>query len=183
MAAETAKLDRNRNPAVLGVTDDVSLEVRNLRVDPSTNELKVQTSGTVTVTGVATEATLSALNAKFGSLGQKTMAGSAPVVLASDQSTLNTLEATPTTVGAAQATVTTAGTEVQLGTNTCLSVTVKAKSTNTGLIFVGGDNTVSSTTGFILSAGEAISYAVSNTNKVWVDSSVNGEGVSYTWVV
>lgn len=36
----------------------------------------------------ATETTLSALNAKFGSLGQKNMAGSAPVVIASDQSVL-----------------------------------------------------------------------------------------------
>jgi hypothetical protein len=34
----------------------------------------------------ATEATLAGLSAKFGSLGQKAMAGSAPVVIASDQS-------------------------------------------------------------------------------------------------
>lgn len=39
-------------------------------------------------TGAATEATLAALNAKFGSLGQKLMAGSAPVVIASDQSAI-----------------------------------------------------------------------------------------------
>lgn len=38
--------------------------------------------------GAATEATLSAINAKLGTLGQKAMAGSAPVVIASDQSTL-----------------------------------------------------------------------------------------------
>lgn len=37
---------------------------------------------------LASQTTLSALNGKFGSLGQKTMAGSAPVVIASDQSTL-----------------------------------------------------------------------------------------------
>ncbi len=44
-------------------------------------------SGTVSLpTGASTETTLSALNGKFGSLGQKTMAGSAPVVIASDQS-------------------------------------------------------------------------------------------------
>ena len=91
-------------------------------------------------------------------------------------------ETTPTTGGSAQATVTTAGTEVQLATNSCLSITIKAKSTNTGLIFVGFDNTVSSTTGFILSAGEPVSYAISNTNKIWIDSSVNAEGISYTWV-
>lgn len=38
----------------------------------------------------ATETTLAALNAKFNSLGQKTMANSAPVVIASDQSNLPT---------------------------------------------------------------------------------------------
>lgn len=36
--------------------------------------------------GASTEATLSALSAKFGALGQTTMAGSAPVVIASNQS-------------------------------------------------------------------------------------------------
>jgi hypothetical protein len=38
--------------------------------------------------GASTETTLSGLSAKFGSLGQKTMAGSAPVVIASDQGAL-----------------------------------------------------------------------------------------------
>jgi hypothetical protein len=50
-------------------------------------------SGTVTanlgtIAGVATETTLSSLNGKFGSLGQKAMTGSAPVVIASDQSAI-----------------------------------------------------------------------------------------------
>lgn len=44
-------------------------------------------SGTVSLpTGAATETTLSSVNGKLGSLGQKAMAGSAPVVIASDQS-------------------------------------------------------------------------------------------------
>lgn len=38
--------------------------------------------------GLALESTLAALEAKFNSLGQKTMAGSAPVVIASDQSSI-----------------------------------------------------------------------------------------------
>lgn len=46
-------------------------------------------SGTISLpTGAATETTLSALNAKFNSLGQKTMANSAPIVIASDQSAI-----------------------------------------------------------------------------------------------
>ncbi len=39
-----------------------------------------------TIAGVATETTLAALSAKLNTLGQKTMANSAPVVIASDQS-------------------------------------------------------------------------------------------------
>lgn len=41
-----------------------------------------------TTGGIALDSTLSALSAKFGTLGQKTMAGSAPVVIASDQSAI-----------------------------------------------------------------------------------------------
>lgn len=46
-------------------------------------------SGTVSLpTGASTEATLSALSAKFNSLGQNTMVNSAPVVIASDQTVI-----------------------------------------------------------------------------------------------
>ena len=48
----------------------------------------VTVDGTVSVTGVATETTLAALNTKFPAVGQTTMAGSRPVVIASDQSTV-----------------------------------------------------------------------------------------------
>jgi len=48
-------------------------------------------SGTVSLpTGAATEATLSALSAKFSALGQKTMSASVPVVLASNHSDIVT---------------------------------------------------------------------------------------------
>lgn len=43
---------------------------------------------TTTITGAATETTLAALSGKFSSLGQKTMALSAPVVIASDQTAI-----------------------------------------------------------------------------------------------
>lgn len=90
-------------------------------------------------------------------------------------------DTTPTTYGSGQATVTTAGTQVQLGSNECKSVTIKAKITNTGNIFVG-DLNVDSSTGFILSAGESLSLDISNTDKLWIDSSVNAEGISYAFV-
>ena len=87
----------------------------------------------------------------------------------------------PTSVDSGQATVTTAGTQVQLPTQAVKAVSIKAKSTNTGLIYVG-DSGVTSSNGYILSAKEAVDFAIDNLNRIYVDSSVNGEGVSYLWV-
>lgn len=53
-----------------------------------TNGAFVNVKTSVLPTGAALDATLAAIGAKFGSLGQKTMAGSAPVTFASDQSAL-----------------------------------------------------------------------------------------------
>jgi hypothetical protein len=64
-----------------------------LRTDGSATTQPVSgvvTANLGTLNGAATEATTSAINAKFGSLGQKAMVGSAPVVIASDQSAVPT---------------------------------------------------------------------------------------------
>lgn len=75
--------------------------------------------------------------------------------------------------------VATAGTRVQLPSNAIDSLTVKALAANTGTIFVGG-STVSSANGFQLAAGDTLSMDVGNSNLVYIDSTVNGEGV--TWI-
>jgi len=80
-----------------------------------------------------------------------------------------------------QKTVTAAGTaELLLTTDLDIYVvTIKAKSTNTGLIYVG-DGDVDSTHGFILGAGEEVSIFVdTDDTNPYIDSSINGEGVSY----
>jgi hypothetical protein len=79
-----------------------------------------------------------------------------------------------------QKTVTTAGTEVVLGSSTALKsgVRIKALHANTGWIYVGA-NPVTLSTGFVLDAGEEVFVEVSNLATVYIDSSVNGEGVSY----
>jgi|WetSurMetagenome_2_1015567.scaffolds.fasta_scaffold166474_4 hypothetical protein len=81
-----------------------------------------------------------------------------------------------------QITVTTAGTEVQ-GSNiaTPYGVYVKALAGNTGVMYVGnnGDGTVSSSTGFQLSAGAAIHVNVANLSDLWVDSASNGDKVCW----
>jgi hypothetical protein len=50
--------------------------------------IPVSTDSLPLPTGASTESTLSTLSGKFGSLGQKAMTGSAPVVIASDQSAI-----------------------------------------------------------------------------------------------
>jgi len=57
-------------------------DAQNIRVISSATD-------SIDVPGVASETTLSAIDAKLNSLGQKTMAGSVPVVLASDQTALS----------------------------------------------------------------------------------------------
>lgn len=87
----------------------------------------------------------------------------------------------PTTFYHGQTNVTTAGTEVALAASQVLVegiVTVKAKHANTGDIFVG-KNPVTLSTGFVLDAGEQITLTVDNIADIFIDSSVNGEGVSY----
>jgi hypothetical protein len=91
------------------------------------------------------------------------------------------LRGTPVaTVVHGQKTVTTAGTEVALGASTALlsGVRVKALHANTGWIYVGA-NPVTSSTGFVLDAGEEVFVEADDLASVYIDSSVNGEGVSY----
>lgn len=78
-----------------------------------------------------------------------------------------------------QKNVTTAGTQVALGTTQVYKeLTVIAKATNTGNIYVG-DSTVDSTTGAILPAGGFLTFHFVDIADVYIDSDVNGEGVSF----
>jgi len=93
--------------------------------------------------------------------------------------TVNTAEVAPTTISNGKTTVTTSGTRVTLASSTAVkSVTIKALSTNTGIIYVG-NSSVASTNGFQLQAGETVSMDIANLNTVNLDSSVSGEGVTY----
>tara|TARA_Y100001973_G_scaffold100037_1_gene160280 strand:- start:46 stop:762 length:717 start_codon:yes stop_codon:yes gene_type:complete len=86
----------------------------------------------------------------------------------------------PTTVVHGKKTVTTAGTEVALASTATLKsgVTIKALSGNTGLIYVG-INPVTSADGFELNAKESVFVEVADPATIYIDSAVNGEGVTY----
>lgn len=75
--------------------------------------------------------------------------------------------------------VTTAGTRVALGSAACREVTIIAKRLNAGYIYVGGSDVSSTVYGAELAAKDSITLAVSNTNLIYIDASVAGEGVSY----
>lgn len=81
-------------------------------------------------------------------------------------------------IGAIQ-NVVTAGIAVQLPNNNIREVTIIALDTNTGYIYVGGSNVTSSTYGVKLGSKESVTLRISNTNLVYINSSVNGEGISY----
>lgn len=94
--------------------------------------------------------------------------------------TSQTLTLLPATIVHGQKAVTTAGTGVALGSSATLTkgVTIKALHANTGWIYVGL-NPVTSSTGFVLYAGESVFVQVDNLSTIYIDSSVDGEGVSY----
>ena len=82
-----------------------------------------------------------------------------------------------------QKTVTTAGTAEALGSAVIFGpLIVTALDTNTGIVAIGndgaGDVTVSN--GLRLAAGQSVIYGfVENLNKLYLDSAVSGEGVSW----
>lgn len=93
--------------------------------------------------------------------------------------------------GAAKA-VTTAGTAVQLEATgiRCSAIIIQALPANTGYIYVG-DSTVASTNGFALGAEDSLMIGGANrrggddefiASDIYIDSSVNGEGVTWQYV-
>lgn len=78
--------------------------------------------------------------------------------------------------------VTTAGTRVQLITTStpCRWVIVVGKEANTDTIWVGG-STVASGSGIPLVGLQSERFDVSDASNIWLDSEVNGEGVTFLY--
>lgn len=84
--------------------------------------------------------------------------------------------------------VSTASTRVQLSSTSipCKTVVVTAELSNTGVITVGSSTVIASAStrrGTPLSAGDSCVLEIDNLNKLYLDSTVSGEGVTYTMVV
>ena len=82
-------------------------------------------------------------------------------------------------------TVSSAGTDVVLGGDVaCKKIDIQAQTDNTGLIavgFTGVDATEATGTGVIFYAGDTYSLEMVNLNLIYIDSTVSGEGVRYTY--
>lgn len=140
---------------------------------------------------LSVEAALAAGTASIGKLGANSgvdigdvtvnnTVGAAVPVQPGTGAVFSVSVAAPAAIVHGQKTVATAGTEEALGSSTALTsgVRIKALHANTGWVYVGA-NPVTSTTGFVLDAGEEVFLEVANLATVYIDVSVNGEGVSY----
>lgn len=90
------------------------------------------------------------------------------------------------TINDGRQTVTTAGTRVQLSSTSTASkrIDITAETDNTGFIVVGGANvvaTLATRRGIPLAAGESYTFYITNLNKVYLDSTVSTDGVTYVY--
>jgi hypothetical protein len=169
----------------IGAIDSITGGFFYVEGTSATGAINVNIAGSVGTT----DSNITEIGGSPITLGQKTMANSLPITIASDQSALpvsqsgswsvTTTSAAPTTIYNGRKAVTTAGVRVSLASSQAIkSVAIKALVGNTGFIYVG-DSAVASSNGFQLSAGDTVSLDISNLATIFLDSSVNGEGVSY----
>lgn len=130
----------------------------------------------VSVTGTPNVAISGTPNVAVTSMPNVTIAGT-PNVAISGTPNVNTV-GSGQLKGAVQ-NVTTAGTRVQLAAYLCREVTIIAKKTNAGSIYVGGSDVSNTVYGVVLDANESFTFQVSNANLIYIDAAKSGEGVSY----
>jgi hypothetical protein len=90
-------------------------------------------------------------------------------------------QAPPSAIYGDKKTVATAGTRVVLASSQALTegVWVRALDANTGLIYVGNSSVSATAGGTRLAAKEPLFIRIANLASVYIDSAVNGEGVTY----
>jgi len=87
-----------------------------------------------------------------------------------------------------RATVTTAGTAVQINsTRTDVKrLDIMAETDNVGFIAVGDVNVVAAEgtqQGIVLSAGQSYTFHVTDRSLIYIDSTLDGEGVTYNYLI
>jgi len=111
--------------------------------------------------------------------------GSSTVAISQSTTDNNVVVVAPTSINHGIKTVATAGTSVALAASTtCRHLVVQAQTDNTGKIAVGASGVsavIASGTGILLEPGDAFEMDISNLSLVYIDSTVNGDGVRYTY--
>lgn len=91
-----------------------------------------------------------------------------------------------TGIGHGVTVVASAGTDVVLAVSTVAKVVIiQAQTDNTGVIAVGAagvDATVATGTGVALYAGDSVVLEIDNLTDVYIDATVTGDGVRYTYL-
>ncbi len=86
-------------------------------------------------------------------------------------------------IGHGKKTVTTAGTDVALATSgSCSKVIIQAYNANTGFIAVGGEGVNAADAngdGILLDAGDSVEVETDALTDIYIDATVNGEGVRF----
>lgn len=112
---------------------------------------------------------------RINTQGQKAMAASTPVVIASDQSAISTTPGALTSLVTFQQAVT--ATAAVLPTNTAKRVCIKVLIGGTQTVFFG-PSTVTTANGQALEPGDAYCAGLDNSNRIYVVSSATGSTVS-----
>lgn len=89
-------------------------------------------------------------------------------------------------VGDGTATVTTAGTRVQLATVSVSKVIIQAHESNTGTIVIGGSTVVAALAGrrgTALFPTQSQAFSVTNLNLLYIDSTANGDKINFYYEV
>ena len=184
----------SRRPLPVMIMDKKGNRVSDFGGDfqaPSVIQLKNNAAQAVLI-NPATEDTLATIDAVLDAIKVDTEAIETAVELIDDAISGNEMqvdvvtmppvvitEAAPTTVVAFTTDIPTAGSRVQLATNTIVAGVLQAPSTNTGNVFIGGSNVSSSVFGAELQPGQSVGIAISNTNKIYIDAATNGDDVGF----
>lgn len=156
--------------------------------DPHTQIVKLSDDSEVTISDGSGPLTVDGTVTITDNSGPLTVDGTVAVSNLNEVSvSVSALQTAPFTgIGDGRTTVASAGTRVALSTSTVVKeVTITAETDNTGTIVVGGTSCIaalSTRRGTPLDAGDSITFSISNLNLVYLDATVNGDGVTYSYL-
>lgn len=138
-------------------------------------------SGTTIAADEVSDGTLGSVKVQFVKLMDGTLDGTSKAAVGTNGLKV---EQIATTVGDGRKVVTTAGTAVQFSSQACRYVILTGLEANTDMVVIGGSGIVASAstrTGITLTALQNVRLDISNMNLLYMDSVVNGEGVTFAY--